>query len=156
MITSQGQTIEKVVDAPDEGAATHRALQAFQGQQFVQTTVSQIDPGLNIPTNKASQQNIMPKQLATLQPLKQLAQPSARRESIDSRVFNYPYSITLPSQFKKILHETSPVKVNEMMGQLYIILEGKEEMRNFLERLKISHDHNLARIIVTGIRSSIS
>ncbi len=156
LITAQGQPIEKVVDAPSSGDAIKRATQSFAGQQFAHVEADPLDPQLNIPTNQADQQNILPRQLAPLQPIKQLTPPAARRESIDPRIFSYPYSITLPSQFKKILHEVSPVPINESMGQYYIVLENKNKMREFLEKLNNNHDRDLAIIIVDGVRGSIS
>jgi hypothetical protein len=152
LTTTQGQIIEKVVDAPDMADAIRRGQQAFSGQQFIQATANQLDPQLNIPTNQAAQQNILPRQLQGLRPLRQPGQ----RESLNPNAFNFPYSITLPAQFRKILHEVSPVSINESMGQYHIVLENQIEMKEFLDKLKIHRDRASVQIIINGIRSSIS
>lgn len=163
LVTAQGP-IEKVEDAPSMDVAINRAMRAFPGQQFTQATASQIDPQSNVPTTQASQQNALPAQMQPLQAVKQLASPAQvlqakqqlARESyvIDSRAFRYPYSITLPAQFRRILHETSPVGINETNGQYRIILEDQGEMIAFLGKLKTNRDRNAVQVIVNGIRSS--
>lgn len=168
LTTAQGP-IEKVVDAPSQDVAVGRAMRAFPGQQFTQITASQIDPQSNVPTAQASEQNPLPTQVQPLQPIKQLGTPAQflqakqqmaaqqpARESVDIRAFNYPYSITLPMQFRRLLQETAPVRVDQGNGQYRIVLENQDEMRQFLQNLQKNSDRNLVKTIVAGIRSSIS
>lgn len=159
LTTSDGTPIEKMIIAPTMDIAMSRARQSFPGQQFVTATATQLDPQLDTPTAQATAQNMLPKQLQPLQPLKQLMQPGQQlqRESfpIDISAINYPYSITLPARFKHILRENSPVQVHDNHGQYCIILENSTNMKTFLRNLRRSSDRNAATTIVSGIRSSI-
>lgn len=146
--------------------AISRAMQAFPGLQATQATASQIDPQSNVPTAQASQQNALPAQMQPLQPIRQMATPAQilaakqqqqpTRESINLECFAYPYSITLPAQFRRILHEAAPVPINESSGQYHIILKDQDDMRAFFEKLKSHPDRGSAKTIVNGIRSSIA
>lgn len=169
LTTAQGP-IEKVVDAPSQDIAVGRAMRAFPGQQFTMVMASQIDPQSNVPTAQASGPAALPVQMQGPQPMKQVATPGqilqakqqqaaqqqVAREAIDIRAIRYPYSITLPSQFRKILHETSPVNIESGNGQFRIILEDQDTMRRFLENLQKNFDRKSVRVITTGIRSSIT
>lgn len=163
LTTAQGP-IEKVEDAPSQDIAIGRAMRAFPGQQFTQVMASQIDPQSNVPTAQASQQNPLPAQVQPLQPIKQMATPAqilqakqqqVARESIDIKRFFFPYSITLPATFRRILQETSPVGIAQSNGQFRIVLENQDEMRSFLLNLQKSVDRKAVKTIVAGIRSSI-
>jgi hypothetical protein len=172
LVSTQGQAISKVVSAPTQDVAVRRAQQAFKGQDFTNVTVTPADTGQPAPSQQPPSA-ALPRQLTglkQLQPLFQLnqqlpqaqqaqqAQPQQPMESIVIRTeaITYPYSITLPAQFRRVLRESSPVKVNEQFGQYSIILENKTEMREFLSRLNHHKDRDLIRIIADGIRSSIS
>lgn len=165
LTTTQGQPITKVVSAPTQDVAVRRAQQAFKGQDFANVSVTPADSG----QPQASQQPpsaALPRQLTGLkmltpltqpgQQLQQQAQPQREAFVIHPEKIQYPYGITLPASFSRILRESSPVTVQEHFGQYTIILENKNEMRDFLNRLSRNKDRNSIKVIVGGIRSSIS
>jgi hypothetical protein len=160
--TPQGP-IEKVVDAPSQDVASGRAMRSFPGQKFDDVRVNPIDPQSNVPTAQASAQNPLPVQMQPLQPIKQIAttgqilqaKQQLAHESIDIRMINYPYSITLPSRFRRIIYETAPVQIEQGNGQYRVVLENQDEMRRFLLNLQKNFDRSAVKVIAAGIRSSI-
>lgn len=150
------QIIEKVVDAPSEVVAIRRAQAQFPNQQFVQVTAISLDPQTHQPTGQPPvQQQTTMGRMRGLTPLRALRVPGQQQESLDIKRLSYPYSITLPSQFGRLLSETSPVAIYEQSGQHRIILENEERMRGFLYCLARHRDRKGASLIVDGIRSSI-
>jgi hypothetical protein len=166
-LTGAQGPIEKVVDAPSQDIAVSRAMRAFPGQQFSDVEAKLIDTQSNVPTAQASAQNALPQQMQGLRPIQQMATPSqilqikqqqVAQESaiiIDARAINYPYSITLPSNFRSVLRETSPGPISFSNGQYRVVIETQEEMRSFLGKLQRCHNRNAVRVIAEGIRSSI-
>jgi hypothetical protein len=164
------QSLEKVLYAPSQEIAIHRAVTSYPNMQFIRTTATQLDPQ----SGGASQQNAstptatgmmpgfkpmqQPRGLAPLWPQNQQGQPQPAAESrlpVDPRWFTYPYSISLPDRFSKVLHETAPNPVIKHGGQHAIVLETIMDMRFFLTRLQGHHDRYATKMIFDGIRSSL-
>jgi hypothetical protein len=102
------QFIEKVLDAPSQEVAISRAQQAYPNQTFVQVTATSLDQQSSQPTPQGNpQQQTTMGRMRGLSPLQGLAQPGQQpvQERIDPRKFSYPYSITLPAQFSRVLRE---------------------------------------------------
>jgi hypothetical protein len=161
------QSFEKVLDAPSQEIAIHRASAMFPNVQFIQVQATQLDPqtggptqqqNTNTPTGTGQLPGFKP-----LQPLQGLnpgwpANAQQQQESklpVNPRWFTYPYSISLPGRFQQTLRETSPVTVHSHDGHHSIILESVSEMRGFLTNLIRHVDRDAARTIVAGIRSSM-
>jgi hypothetical protein len=158
------QTITKTLDAPTQEIAIHRAQAAYPNLQFIQVSATQLDPQTAAPTQDNAStptgNGMLPgvRPLASLQALKQPwpAQNPQQTESIPNpKSFAYPYSISLPGQFSRVLRETSPVRVFEQAGHHRIILETEHDMRGFLSRLQTHHDRQMVNSIIAGMRSSL-
>lgn len=169
------QQFEKVLHAPSQEIAIHRASAAYPNMQFVSVDAQQLDPKTAAP---AQQQNAatpsptgqMPgfKPLQPLQGLKptfpqnaQQQQPAAQAPVREAALlpfnpywFSYPYSISLPTRFSRILRETAPSEVITHDGHYSIVLESEDEMRRFLSKLISHYDQQAYNLIVAGIRSS--
>lgn len=155
------QTITKEIDAPSEEIAIHRAQSFYPNQQFVQTTATLMDPQSQAPTGTPGQtQQTTSGRMRGLTPLRALAQPGQpqpqqqQQQQVENQI-RYPYSITLPSRFARLLNETSPVEVSERHGQHQIVLENVADMKGFLSHLARHRDRDGAEIILDGIRSSV-
>jgi hypothetical protein len=161
------QTFEKVLDAPSQEIAIHRASASYPNMQFIQVQASQLDPqsggpagqsGTNTPTATGQLPGFRPLQplqgLTPLWPQGQQQQPQESR-MISPKSFAYPYSISLPNQFARVLKETAPVAVLVHDGHHSIILENEHDMQGFLSRLKNHSDRQIVNTIIAGIRSSI-
>jgi hypothetical protein len=154
------QTITKQVEAPSQDMAVRRTLQAFPGVQFTNVSAAAVDPQNTPPPQKPSHsQQQLPRQNAGVRGLQPLMMPGQQQqqqpqESVYPRRLAYPYSISLPKQFSKILHETSPVPIRESNGQHQIVLLDESQMKRFFDRLRASRDQ-YGSLIIDGIRSSI-
>lgn len=151
------QMIQKEIEAPSQEVAIHRAQVAYPNQQFVQVTATLMDPQTNQPSPQQTQPNQMQTTMSRMQglhPLRGLAQPG--QQQTESRRITYPYSITLPSHFSRLLRETSPVPVIGNLGQYHIVLESDSHLSGFLNRLIRHRDRESAGVILRGIRSSLS
>lgn len=136
-----------------------RAIQAFPGMTFTQVMAAALDQQTPPGQAPVLPQQQLPKQLAQLKPLQPLTPPGQQqqqqREAVDPGAIRYPYSITLPARFGRILHETAAVPIVQRNGQHRIILITENEMRGFLQRLRAHPDREAAVIIFNGIRSSV-
>lgn len=129
------------------------------GVQFGQVMATPIDPQV-VPLGQQPliPQQHLPRQPAGLRPLQGLRVPGqqqqTQQESIEPNRFKYPYSIRLPAQFARVLHESSPVVVSEQHGQYEVILINETDMRNFLVRLIKHRNRDVTRVILDGIKTS--
>lgn len=158
------QTFQKVLFAPSDEIAIHRAIQAYPNMQFISVQATQLDASTGGPANVAGTNTPMGsgitpsfKTIPPLQGLRPMWPQSAQQqqESVNPARFAYPYSITLPEKFAKILRETSPVEVYRQNGQNTIILEDRNMMSDFLGRLHQHRDRASCKTIMKGLRSSI-
>lgn len=135
-----------------------RAIQAFPGMTFTQVMATALDQQTPPGQAPVLPQQQLPKQMAGLKPLQPLTPPGQQqqpRESIDPSAVRYPYSITLPSRFSRILQETATVPIVQRNGQHRVELITENEMRGFLQRLRAHPDREAVAIIFKGIRSSV-
>lgn len=166
------QSFEKVLHAPSQEIAIHRASAAYPNMQFISVNAQQLDPASNAPAQQQNAATPSPTgQMPSIRPLQglrgmtplwpqnqqnQQQQPPATESAlpVNPRWFSYPYSISLPPRFYRVLKETAPVEIIDHEGQYSIVLENENDMRRFLSKL-ISHpDGKAYHLIVGGIRSS--
>jgi len=157
----QAKPVQKQVEAPTQDAAVRRAMQAFPGMQFVQVQATALDPQEVPPGQRPmQQQQQMPRAMVGMKGLQQLKQPGQPQQpqgqpqaQTESR-FTYPYAIRLPSQFSRVLQDTSPVVVTEAHGQYQITLRDHAELQEFLNRLQTHRNRGVATMVLNGIKSS--
>jgi hypothetical protein len=166
------QNFEQVLDAPSQEVAIHRAQQRYPNVQFISVTASQVDPQTGGPAQQQNTQTptgagqlppIRPlsplRGLTPLWPQNQQQQQQPVPETalpLNPRRFFFPYSISLPPQFYRLLQETSPVSVIDNNGHYSIVLENEQEMRRFLVKLNAHHDRLGVDTLLAGIRSSLT
>jgi hypothetical protein len=159
LITSDGSNLTRIIDAPTQDIALRRAQQAFKGLQFVNVSVTALDQQATPQPSQqppSAQLPVQPKQLQQLQPPLQPGQQfQQQQENINFQKISYPYEITLPMRFRRLLRECSPSKVNENFGQYTTRIENTKQMNQLINRLRMNKDIDGVNILLNGIRSSI-
>ncbi len=137
----------------------------YPNVQFVSVTATQMDQsggqaqqsGTNTPNGTGMLPGFKP--LQPLRPLTPLWPQNQQQQAAESRLpfkrFFFPYSISLPAQFERLLNETAPVEVIIHDGHRSIVLETEQQMHDFLARLNTNRDRKAVNTIITGIRSSL-
>lgn len=167
------QQYEVELDAPSQEIAIHRAMQRYPNVQFIHVSADQMDPQTQTPAQQQNAQTptssgqmpafhpLQPK-IGAVQPVQPLQnpfakpqQPQAVPEAVHPSRFSYPYSISLPGRFGRLLKETAPGRVDTVDGLYMTTIKEMKEMHRFILNLRKNSDQDAARMVITGMRSSL-